>query len=108
MIFANGHLLFAEASSGTLMARPFDDRTRQFLGDAFAVAEGIASEGSRYASVSASSNGILAYAHGQAQLTSRLTWFDRSGRPLGTAGEPGVIMQMSLASDDRARRDHQA
>ena len=99
--FADGHLLFAEASSGTLMARPFNDRTRQFLGDAFAVADGIASEGSRYASVSASSNGILAYARGQSRLTSRLTWFDRSGRLLGTASQPGAILQMSLASDDR-------
>ncbi len=101
VIFASGHLLFAEASSGTLMARPFNDRTRQFLGDAFAVAEGIATEGSRYASVSASSNGVLAYALGQSPLTSRLTWFERSGRQLGTAGEPGVTLQMSLASDDR-------
>ena len=99
--FADGHLLFAEASSGTLMARRFNDLTRQFVGDAFAVASGIATEGSRYASVSASSNGILIYALGQSQLMSRLTWFDRSGRQLGTAAEPGVTLQVSLASDDR-------
>ena len=83
------------------MARRFNDRTRQFVGDAFAVASGIATEGSRYASVSVSSNGILIYALGQSQLTSRLTWFDRSGRQLGTAAEPGVTDTMSLASDDR-------
>jgi hypothetical protein len=48
--FGGGHLLFADWSSGTLMARPFDAATRKFLGEPFAVAEGLAIEGSRYGS----------------------------------------------------------
>ena len=99
--FASGHLLYADAPSASLMARPFDEGTRQFRGDAFAVGSGVAYEGSRFASFSASSNGIVVYARGQSRLTTRLTWFDRTGRQLGTAGEPGAILHAALAPDDQ-------
>jgi len=98
--FGGGHLFFAEPSSGTLMARPFDATNRRFLGEPFAVADGLASEGSRYASFSLSSNGRLVLGRGARRIVSRLTWFDRSGRQVGTGGDPGIIQNMSLAADD--------
>jgi hypothetical protein len=55
-------MLYADAESGTLMARPFDPTSRKFTGEPFAVAGGLATEGSRYASISVSSNGLLVHA----------------------------------------------
>jgi eukaryotic-like serine/threonine-protein kinase len=99
--YGAGHLLYADPPSGTLMAQPFDAANRKLLGEPFAVADGIASEGSRYASFSVSSNGLLVYGRGARRVVSRLTWFDRSSRQLGTVGDPGIIQNMSLAADDR-------
>jgi hypothetical protein len=62
-----GHLLFADPSSGTLMAQAIRrGPTASFSVSPLPVADGLASEGSRYASFSVSSNGLLVYgaAHG--------------------------------------------
>jgi Tol biopolymer transport system component/tRNA A-37 threonylcarbamoyl transferase component Bud32 len=98
--YASGHLLFADPTSGTLMARPFDATSRKFAGEPFAVAGGLASEGSRYASFSVSSNGLLVHGSGARRIQSQLTWLDRAGRQQGTVGDVGVIMNMALAPDD--------
>jgi Tol biopolymer transport system component len=96
--FAAGHVLFDR--DGTLMALPFDATTRQPTGDAFPITEGVGSEGSRYASFSVAGN-VLAYARGVVRATTRLTWFDRTGRTLGTIGEAAAYLGASLSSDGR-------
>ena len=58
--YASGHLLFARDE--TLMAQPFDPDTRQPTGEAFPLAEHVATEGSRYVGASVSENGTLVYA----------------------------------------------
>ena len=99
-IYASGHLLFHR--EGTLMAQPFDARTRTTSGDAFPLAANIATEGSRYGSFAASDDGVLIYARGGERLAGQLTWFDRSGQPSTVAGEgPGIFLNMALAPDDR-------
>jgi Tol biopolymer transport system component len=101
-IFASGHLLFSSQPSGALLARPFDAATGTFTGDAFPVAQDVASEGSRYISVSASDTGLLVFVPGgYAQRPSQLTWFDRAGQALATIGEPDRIAALSLSSDER-------
>ena len=96
---ASGHLLFNR--DFTLMAQPFDATSMRFAGDAFPIAERVANEGSRYASFSVSPSGVLVYARGIGRPTMRLTWFDRSGRTLGTLGDPATYLGLSLSSDDK-------
>ena len=70
--FGGGHLLFAEPSSGTLMARPFDATApHSFSVRPLPSPSGLASEGSRYASFSASSNGVLVYGSGARRIDCR-------------------------------------
>jgi serine/threonine protein kinase/Tol biopolymer transport system component len=96
--YTTGHVLFNR--QGTLMAQPFDADSRAFTGDPFPVAEGVVSEGSRYASFSASDTGVLVYGRGSA-ATTRLIWFDRAGRQLRTVGEAGIYGSVALSHDDR-------
>ena len=58
-------------------------------------------EGSRYVSASVSENGTLVYASGGSLNPPQLTWFDRAGKPLGTLGEGGVDVNLSLSPDER-------
>ena len=97
--FASGHLLFNRA--GTLMAQAFDTTSHRFTGDAFPVVEHIGTEGSRYASFSVSDTGVLVTARGLTRPTTRLTWLDRAGRPLGTIGEAATYQSLALSSDER-------
>jgi Tol biopolymer transport system component len=97
--YASGHLLFARDQ--TLMAQPFDADTRQLTGDAFPLAERISREGSRYTSASASENGTLVYVQGGSPSPLQLTWFDRTGRTLGTLGEGATDANPALSPDER-------
>ena len=49
---------------------------------------------------SASSNGVLAFRSGTSQNT-QLTWFDRSGKSLGSVGPPGDYVNLVLAADGK-------
>jgi Tol biopolymer transport system component len=98
--YASGHLVFARDE--VLMAQPFDLETRQTTGEAFPVAEHVATEGSRYTAASVSNDGTLVYAPASTSLTgAQLTWFDRAGRALGTVGEPAPYLNLALSPDDR-------
>jgi len=46
------------------------------------------------------SESVLAYSRA-ATIESRLTWFDRSGRPLKTVGPAGPFIHMELSKDER-------
>jgi Tol biopolymer transport system component len=97
--FASGHLLFNR--DGTLMAQAFDAARLRMSGDPFPIVEGVMSEGSRYASFSASESGTVVYALGGARATKQLTWLDRTGKIVGTVGEPAAYLSMALSPDDR-------
>ena len=101
-VYASGHLLFDRVSNldGSLMAQPFDPDARQLKGEAFPLVEHLASEGSRYASFTASDTGALLFAHGVTTPTTRLTWFDREGKTLATVGDPSSYLEVSLSRDD--------
>jgi hypothetical protein len=48
----------------------------------------------------ASANGELVY-HSGAGRTTRLTWFDPDGNPLGTVAPPRVYADMNLSADEK-------
>jgi serine/threonine protein kinase/Tol biopolymer transport system component len=92
-----GHLLFRRG--GTLMAQPFDADRVQLSGEAVPVAENVPAAGPR--GYSASTTGVLTLRIGSARLDSRLTWFDRSGKPLGTVGPSAVYWDVAVTPDGK-------
>jgi Tol biopolymer transport system component len=96
--YAFNRVLFAREQ--TLMAVGFDPDRRQTAGDPVPVTARVSTEGSRYVSASVSENGTLVYASG-ASLNTQLTWFDRSGKILGTLGDGWVDVNLSLSPDER-------
>ena len=86
---------------GTLLAQEFDTGTLKLRGEAHAIAGPISSMGGIGAmAVSSSGNGQLLY--NASGFASQLTWFDRAGRLLATAGEESVYNSpFRLAPDGR-------
>jgi Tol biopolymer transport system component len=95
-----GYLLFLRAG-GALMAQPFDIEKLQLSGEPSQVAEEVGynpSTGRAFFSVS--NNGVLVY-RSNILRNSQLTWFDRSGKQLGTVGTPGLMLTPSLSPDEK-------
>jgi hypothetical protein len=97
--YASGHLIFADDE--TLMARPFDLEAGQLRGDAFLLARRVTKEVSRYVGASASENGTLVYGQAGADVARQLTWFDRTGRELGTLSDAARYSGLALSPDER-------
>lgn len=100
-VFGNGHLVFARQRG--LFVQPFDPRRLETLGDPQQVADGV---GVGYGTplsfpFSASTTGILIYWTGFKNARTQLTWFDRAGKPQGTASEPAFNGGFTLARDGR-------
>lgn len=91
----SGYVLFLRG--GTLLAQPFDARRLELTGEPVPLAEHVGSF-LQYGFFSASTNGEIVYRTGAGDV-ARLTWFDRQGKALGTAGEPGVYDTISLSPD---------
>jgi len=96
---APGYLLFVRER--TLMAQHFDADKAQATGDAVPVAEQVDVSGgvTGQAQFSASQNGVLTYVSGGAGGNVQLTWFDRSGKVLGTVGPPGDLQWPEISPD---------
>jgi hypothetical protein len=95
-ILASGHLLFNREN--TLMAQPFDAVNGRLAGELFPIIEGVASEGSRYVSVTASLTGTLglrAPPHLSTQ-PSRLAESQRSGT--GDGRQAGRVFRRCAVS----------
>jgi len=111
---APGYLLFAR--DGALMAQRFDTGTLETAAEAVPVEKqadsGYAGAGVTVGYFSASQNGVLVYTSGRAPTGVQLTWFDRTGRRLETAGAPAELGAFSLSPDETRiafmRRDLQA
>jgi hypothetical protein len=81
------------------LAQPFDVRQGQTTGEPVVVAEGVAfGATSRLGAASASNHGTLVYA-GAAIRHDPLTWYDREGKKLGTAGEPDQYEGIRISPD---------
>ncbi len=93
-----GYLLFVR--EGSLMARAFDTRGLKFEGEPFPIAEQVGTNAAGFADFSASQNGVLVYRHGNLS-SGQLTWVDRSGKQLGTVGQPGDVLNVGLSPDGK-------
>jgi serine/threonine protein kinase/Tol biopolymer transport system component len=90
----SGWLLWLQA--GTLAAQRLDVAKAALVGAPVTVADGLA------AAVSGAMTGLVAYRTSTRQ--TQLTWFDRSGAPQGTIGEPDSTLRLSpRASPDGHR-----
>jgi len=96
---STGYLLFMR--EGTLMAQPFDNRRLELKGQATPVAEQVGdnNNGGGHGAFSASANDVLVFWRGGTTPDRQLTWYDRQGKVLGTAGEPGDYQELALSPD---------
>jgi len=97
-VYAQGYLLYLREDN--LMAQPFDTASLTMTGEPVPVAEDIRSVGlNRRGVFSVSGNGLLVYQTGAGAGPGTLTWFDRSGKPVGTLGDPGSYGRPHLSPD---------
>lgn len=97
--YANGHLFFVV--DGNLMAQPFNLHGFRLTGNRVPVVSGVEYFFPKgLGNFSVSENGVLVYRPGY-QLPSKLLWLDRSGKLLGTVGEPGIYYGGRLSGDGR-------
>jgi serine/threonine protein kinase len=92
----SGRVLFIR--EGSLLAQPFDTQRLELSGEPVTLAEHVGTFGS-YAFLSVSTNGVLVYRAGTEEENLQLTWFDRQGRALGTAGEPRSFLSVAPSPD---------
>lgn len=97
--FTQGHLLFLDGQ--TLKAQPFDVNRLEFTGSSTVVAESISTGGPALVrgAFSVSSQGALAFLHGNSQSSMSLAWVGRTGNQLGTVGELGAYRELELSPD---------
>ena len=94
-----GYLLFHR--EGALIAQRFLPGRLELIGESLPIAERVSiSPAGMSADFSVSRDGTLIYAAG-AGSQYQLTWRDRSGRKLGTVGEPGAVNFPALSRDGK-------
>ncbi len=94
-----GYLIYRRGES--LVAHPFDARTRQLSGEPVEVADHVWFDPSftALASFSVTRSGLLAYRSGGIDKTA-LVWVDRSGTEQGRIGEPANYLNLRLSPND--------
>ncbi len=94
-------LLYLRA--GNLVAQTFDLAQLRVVGEPARVVDGVAyNRVTGRTAASASDTGVLVFRGGSAtDQVSDLAWLDRAGKPLGTAGEPGMYNQVRLSPDEK-------
>ena len=81
-LYAAGHLLLIH----TIMAQPFDRRSRELIGEPVSFGVRVAEGGAGRLNVSVSQTNVLLYEENR-RFESRLVWVDRTGNRVGTVGE---------------------
>ena len=99
--YAQGYMLYARQRG--LFAQPFDIKRLEMTGEPRQIADGI---GVGYGTplshpFSVSGNGVLSYWERDANPTTTLTWYDRGGARLSTAGEVGTNSGFTVSRDGR-------
>ena len=91
-----GYLLYV--NQGALVTVPFNPSTLKVTGEVTTIAERIKEIGQNHEfDFSVSDTGNLAYQSGS--FNTQLTWFDRTGKKLGTVGEPVGMNNIALSPD---------
>ena len=94
-VYSNGHLVFARQN--TLMAQAFDPEAAKFRGEPRPLREPVGNSFYAKGGFSISEDGRLVYPSGSASGISSLTWYDRTGRRLGTVGEPASFRDIAVS-----------
>jgi eukaryotic-like serine/threonine-protein kinase len=100
--YADGYLFYQRES--TLMAQQLDEKSGRLIGEATPVMEDVdtnAINGRTAVSVSATGTLVVRKGGGLTRLTT-LTWFDESGRAVGTVGGEALNVMGARLSPDRA------
>ena len=85
---------------GGLVARRFNPDTQELSGDPVPAVDNVDYNAAGLGlSFEASSDGRVAVLRPRGAGQTRLTWFDRSGEPIGTLGEPGDYLQPRISPD---------
>jgi Tol biopolymer transport system component len=91
-LYANGRLLLLRGD--TLLSQAFDERRLEVAQETFPVAQNVSW-------FDVSRNGVLIYRAGNVLAAQQLTWFDRSGTPAGTLGEPANLYTIEFSPDGK-------
>jgi serine/threonine protein kinase len=92
--YAAGHMFFVRG--GNLMVQSFNEETLRLEGDPARLGAQVRS-GTGVPGFSVSANGRLVFLRPNGE--PQLTWLDRSGRPVGTVGDPGFSGNLDLSPD---------
>jgi Tol biopolymer transport system component len=91
-----GYIVFWR--DGPLFAQPFDPGALKTTGDAVVVAESVGFlPNVMFANFSVSASGSLVF--GQGSTKKQMTWIDRKGQRIGTAGSPDSFQSPRLSPD---------
>ena len=100
-VFAAGHLIYIIGNR--LVAQPFDLAALQTTGDPLLLDDSPPeSVVARRRGVFSASNGGMLVHRLLRRIPAQLTWVDRSGRPVGKVGGPGIYINLNL--DPTGRR----
>lgn len=94
---ASGFIMFVR--DGLLFAQPSTPGGAT-SGEPIQVASNVGGSTTDYTSFSTSDDGVLAFAGPNSQI-ARLTWYDRTGRKLGTVGAPGDYVNFEISPDQK-------
>jgi dipeptidyl aminopeptidase/acylaminoacyl peptidase len=94
--YAQGYLWYVR--EGTLLAQHFDSNHIALSGEAVPLANPVVTGSGNMSAFSGSSSGVIAYEAGDDIWTSsRLLWFDRSGKQIGSIGDEADYRQVELS-----------
>ena len=98
--YSDGLLFFVRR--GVLLAQPFDVGRLSLGGEPQAIEQNVLELNSGRFAFSTTPDGALAFLR-RANLNplTQLTWFNRSGHPIGTVGSPARLSGPAIAPDDR-------
>jgi Tol biopolymer transport system component len=92
-----GYLVYVRGN--TLMAQPFDSDHLELSGEAFSLGEKAGYDAyTGYGAFSVASDGVLAFGRIE-PIPKQLAWYDRSGKSIGTVGEPSDYNEPAFAPD---------
>jgi serine/threonine protein kinase/Tol biopolymer transport system component len=94
--YSQGYLLFVREQ--TLMAQRFDPNRITLSGEAVPLANPVVTGTGNNSAFSVSSSGAIAYeADDEIRRPSRLLWFDRAGKQIGSIGDEANYRQVQLS-----------
>jgi eukaryotic-like serine/threonine-protein kinase len=96
--FDGGQIVFI-SPDGALRAQALNPKTLELRGTSRPVRQSDQPARRIDMRYAVSPGGALAYRGGTSQANSRLTWFDRSGKPMGTVGEVDNYSNPALSPD---------